>query len=612
MKFNLLRTRLTWLLLAALLLPILAACGGTAPAGTTTGEASVGASTGTTGGGTETSAAATTAASAEATTAASAEATTAASAEATTAASAATTGGTTDASYLTFGNSGEPDTLDTMNTTTGTALIVGQQMEENLVDFKPGTLELTESLATEWTANEDSTEWTFKLREGVKFHDGTDFNADAVVFNFQRLADPNFEFGFREQGNTFPIFPDIFGGFKGDPNSVWEDVQKVDDQTVKFIMNKPVPLLPNYMAASYFGISSPEAVKEGKEKYGTPSFGAVGTGPYKFQEWRPGESVTLQRNEDYWGEKAKSAGIVFRVLPDAPQRFTELQAGTVDFTYNLAPDTRETIQGGGDLKAVEVEPFNIAYLSLDMTAKPLDDVRVRQAIAYAIDKQAILDAFYGGVGTVANDFLPEGLQEFRATDLNPYEYDPEKAKQLLTEAGYPNGFDTMTLTDGTQTALELHYMPVSRPYYPTAKAVAEAYQTYLSDVGINVELKTEEWGVYLDNWDAGKKHGLVMLGWTGDYADPANFLFTHFGPGNVSEAGYENQELWDIMSQASSATTQEEAIRLWQQADKIINTDLPRIPIVHAPPVYAQRAEVTGWTPNPTGGELFSTIERGR
>jgi peptide/nickel transport system substrate-binding protein len=167
----------------------------------------------------------------------------------------------------------------------------------------------------------------------------------------------------------------------------------------------------------------------------------------------------------------------------------------------------------------------------------------------------------------------------------------------------------MTLPDGSEAPLELWYMPVSRPYYPAPQPVAEAYAAYLAAVGIDVELQTEDWGVYLDNWDAGTKYGLVMLGWTGDYADPNNFLFTHFGPGVVQQSGYENQEVFDLLSAAPAAPTQEEAAELFQQANVLINQDLPRMPVVHAPPVYAQKAEMEGWIPSPTGsGDEFATI----
>ena len=594
MSFLVHRKRLVALLLTlVLLIPMIAACGA--------GEATPTAGSSTTG-----NATATTGDAAAAPTEAPAAPTDAPAAP-TEAATAEPAAGAND-KYLVFGGSGEPDSLDSMDTTTGTALIVTRQIQECLLGFKPGTLEVVPELATEWTPNADATEWTFKLREGVKFHDGTPFNAEAVVFNFQRLFEPEFEFGFRAGGKKYSIVPDIFGGYAGEPNSAYKSIEAVDENTVKFTLTRPVPLLPNYLAASYFGISSPEAVKAGKEKYGTPEFGGVGTGPFKFDRWDAGQSVTLVRNEDYWGEKAKMPGVVVRFISEAPQRLAELEAGSVDFTINLTADSSDKIAASSDLKVVDLVPFNIAYLSLNMNNKPFDDVRVRQAVAYAIDKQEILDTAYNGVGSVADDFLPDGLADYRPADLEPYAYDPEKAKALLAEAGYPDGFSTMVLTDGSELPLELWYMPVSRPYYPDAKSVAELYAAQLSDVGIKVELKTEDWGVYLDNWDAGAKNGLVMLGWTGDYADPNNFLYTHFGPGNADEAGYTNEEVWKLLADAGAATSPEESVKLFQQAGKLINADLPRIPIVHAPPVLAAKKSLEGWVPNPTGGESFAPI----
>ena len=622
------RTSFAWLLLIALVLPILAACGGTPPT-TTAGtaaplaEATAPLTEVTTEPEVDVTEEATAeeAATEEATAeeAVTEEATATEEAAATEAATeTATEAGTAAAvavnpAYLVFGGSGEPDTLDSMNTTAGTALVVSQQIQERLLDFEPGGFELRPSLATEWSANADSTEWTFKLREGVQFHDGTPFNADAVVFNFNRLADPNFEFGFRaanegDPGNTFPIFPDIFGGFVGDPNTFWNGIEKVDENTVKIMLTRSVPLLPNYLAASYFGIASPDAIKQHGVKYGTPEAGAVGTGAFMFEEWRPGESVSLKRFDGYWGDEARMPGVAFRFITDQPQRQAELEAGTIDFTINLSPDARETIQNNTDLKIVDVQPFNMAYLSIDMTAKPLDDVRVRQAIAHALNKQEILDGLYAGVGQVAETFLPEALAWARPDNPEQYAYDVERAKALLAEAGYPDGFSTITLADGTEVPLELWYQPVARPYNPVGQQLGEVQAAQLADVGISVELKTEDWAVYLDNWDVGKKHGLVQLGWTGDYLDPNNFLFTHFGPGNEAEAGYKNQELWDLLARAGAAPTQEEAAALFKEAGMIINRDVPRIPIVHAPPVYAARQALQGWTPSPFGSEPFKDV----
>ncbi|NJO08120.1 MAG: hypothetical protein HC876_22860 [Chloroflexaceae bacterium] len=233
---------------------------------------------------------------------------------------------------------------------------------------------------------------------------------------------------------------------------------------------------------------------------------------------------------------------------------------------------------------------------------------MRQAIAHAIDREAILEGFYSGVGTIADDFLPDGLAWARPDDIVRYEYDPERARELLAEAGYPDGFSTMTLPDGSEAPLELWYMPVSRPYYPTPQPVAEVYATYLADIGIEVELKTEDWGVYLDNWDAGTKYGLVMLGWTGDYADPNNFLFTHFGPGVIPQSGYDNPAVFDLLAKASVAPSQDAAADLFKQAGTLLNEELPRLPIVHAPPVYGQKTALEGWVPSPTGGEPFNDI----
>lgn len=510
--------------------------------------------------------------------------------------------------FLVFGGSGEPDTLDSMNTTTGTSLIVTLQLEETLVTFAPGSLELIPALATSWEPNKDSTEWTFTLREGVTFHDGTDFNADAVVFNFQRISDPDFAYGFRTEGNTFHIFPYVFGGFAGEEGTIWKSVEAVDEHVVKFKLTQPTPLFPHYIAAAYFGISSPEAIKQNGVRYGTPDVGGVGTGPFKFLEWKPGQNVTLAVNENYWGEPAKMPGLVFRFIDDAAQRLAELQAGAVDFTINLNPDARETVARESDLALTPVEPFTVGYLALNMNNPPFDDVRVRQAVAYAIDKEAILEGFYGGNGTVAIDFLPDLLDWARSEGIDPYAYDPDRAKELLTEAGYPDGFSTMQLPDGTEAPVELWYMPASRPYFPTPRPIAEVIATYLSDVGIQVELKTEDWGVYIDNWESGHKNGMVMFGWIGDYGDPNNFLQSHFGSGNVVESGYDKPEVFDLLKKAGTATSQDEAAEHFKQAGSIINEDIPRIPIVHASPVYAQKKAVKGWVPGPVGIESFAPI----
>jgi len=604
---RILRIRFAWLLLAALLLPILAACG-EAPAGGGSGSEPVASAAGSTA---AEQPAASEAASEAAEASTDAAASTEASAAAETSAAASTEAGATTADtsqFLVFGNAGEPDSLDSMDTTSGQALVVTDQIEERLVNRVEGDVGTEPGLATEWTANEDSTEWTFTLREGVKFHDGSDFNADAVVFNFLRMADPDNEFAFRDAGKTYDAVGSLLGGDIGSEDTILAGVEKVDDMTVKFTMTRPFPLLPELISASYFGISCPDAVREAGANYGTPEGGACGTGPFIFESWTPGQNIVLVRNDEYWGEVAKMPGAVVRFIADAPARLAELQAGSIDFAQLLPPDARETLESDPNLKEPEVDPFNTAYVALNLNNKPFDDVRVRQAIAYAINKQEILDAFYGGVGTVATDFLPDGLAWARPDEFETYEYNPDRARELLAEAGFPDGFSTVTTPDGQEIELEFWYMPVSRPYFPTPQPVAEAIAAQLADVGINVTLKTEDWGVYLDNVDAGKKNGMWMLGWTGDYADPNNFLFTFFGPNAENEQGYRNDSLIETLSRAGSAASREEAAALFKQAGTIIAQDVPRIPIVHAPPVYGAKEALQGWEPSPFGHEPWNTI----
>ncbi len=607
MKASSIRLRLAWLLLVVLLLPIVAACGGQAPGTTQPEEPEVAEDVSPPPAESPEAAPSPEQVISDASPEASPEdgASPEASPEDDTGAVAPTTEDT--AQFLVYGNSGEPDSLDSMDTTSGQALVVTQQIEEPLVGRAEGEAGIQPLLATEWESNEDATEWTFTLREDVTFHDGEPFNADAVVFNFQRMAEPDFEFGYRDQGKTYAVFADIFGGFAGEEGSAWGGIEAVDEHTVEITMTRPFPLLPEVLSSSYFGISSPAAVQEAGADYGTPEVGGVGTGAFVFESWTPGQNIILVRNDDYWGEPARMPGAVVRFIADAPARLAELQAGSIDFATNIGTEARATLESDPNLKEVPVEPFNVAYIALNLNNPPLDDPLVRQAIAHAIDKQEILDAFYGGVGEVAHTFLPEALSWARPENIETYDFDPDRAQELLAEAGYPDGISTMTV-NGQEVPLEFWYMPVSRPYYPTPQPIAELFAAQLAAVGINVELKTEEWGTYLDNVDAGQKNGMWMLGWTGDYADPNNFLYVFFGPSAETQQGYQNQEVIDLLLQAGEAPTEEEAAPLFQEAQTLINEDLPRIPIVHSPPVYGAREGLEGWEPSPFGSEPWKTL----
>ncbi|EDX85700.1 Bacterial extracellular solute-binding protein, family 5 [Synechococcus sp. PCC 7335] len=502
---------------------------------------------------------------------------------------------------LVFGSVGQPVNLTPGDITDGNSIYVQQQIYNYLIGNEPGSTELAPELATEWSASEDGRTWTFNLREGVKFHDGTDFNAEAVVFNVNRWWDPEFEFGYRDAGALYEIWTDLFGGFKGDEASTLVDVRAVDELTVEFEIAEPFAAFPAAISSGYFGIASPTAVQAGTD-YGTPSGAAVGTGPFVFDSWISGDRVTLTKFEDYWEDgMPKVDQLVFSFVEDPAARLAQLRAGTLDFTVDLTPDQLTEIESDPNLEAVYRPSFNVGYLALNPSYEPLATKEVRQAIAQAINKPAIVDAFWGELGETDGHFVPPSLEDYRDSSIDDYEYSIEAAQEAIAEAGYPDGFD-----------LDMWYMPVSRPYFPNPKPIAEAFAAELSQIGINVNLQTKDWGAYLADRNVAPGFQSFMLGWTGDYGDPDNFLYAHFGPGATQDLGdYQNPELFDLLEQARINSDPAEREALYQQADALIFEEALRIPIVHSQPLLAKRAEVDGWEPSPFSSEPFVAVEKG-
>lgn len=502
---------------------------------------------------------------------------------------------------LVFGAGGQPVNLTPGNITDGNSIIVQKQIYNYLTGTAPGTTDPTPELATEWKASEDGRTWTFKLRQGVKFHDGTPFDAEAVVFNVNRWWDPEFEYGFRKEGNLFEIWTDLFGAFKGNKDSTLVSVKAVDASTVEFQLKEPFAAFPAAIGSGYFGIGSPTAMKEGKGSYGTPSGKAIGTGPFVFEEWRSGDRVTFSKYADYWEDGLPKADqLVMSFVEDPAARLAQLRAGTLDFTVDLTPDQLTELKSDSNLEAVFRPSLNVGYLALNPSYEPLSKVEVRQAIASAMNKPEIVKAFWGDLGETDGHFIPPSLKEYESPDVTDYKYDPKAAKAAIAAAGYPNGFP-----------LDLWYMPVSRPYFPNPKPIAEAFSSELSQIGIKVNLQTKDWGAYLKDRNTAPGFQSFMLGWTGDYGDPDNFLYAHFGPGSTQDLGdYKDPELFAVLDKARTASDKSEREDLYKQADALIFKAALRIPIVHSQPLLAQRASVKGWTPSPLGSEAFTTVEK--
>ncbi|MHA7580089.1 ABC transporter substrate-binding protein [Paenibacillus vandeheii] len=491
-----------------------------------------------------------------------------------------------------MGRGGDSVALDPAIVTDGESLKIGHQVFDSLLDYKEGGTEVVPGLAESWEISADGLKYDFKLKSGVKFHDGTDFNAEAVVFNFNRWSDPSSEYKF--EGDSFDYYDSMFGPEDG---RVIKEVKAIDETTVEFILNQPqAPFLQN-IAMTPFGIASPTAIREKKENFKSEP---VGTGPFVFKEWKRNDSITLEKNPNYWKEGLpKLNKVIVRSIPDNTARFNALQNGEIDIMEDLNPDDLSILEGNSELQKIERPPFNVSYIGFNFKKKPFDNVKVRQALNHAVNKQGIIDAFFAGQAQPAVNPMPPTLWGYNDS-IEDYAYDLEKAKALLAEAGYP---------DGLPDPVTFYAMPVSRPYMPDGKKVAEAIQADFEKIGVTVNIESPEWATYLDDAKAGEKDDIYMLGWTGDNGDPDNFLYTLLDkdaiPGN-NRSFYVNEELHTLLTSAQKETDQDKRADLYKQAQVIIKEDAPWIPLVHTTPILAGKANLKDFVPSPLGTESYA------
>ena len=533
---------------------------------------------------------------------------------------AAQTGGqeTTEApagGTLVFGTASDPVALDGALVSDGESLRVIQQIFETLVALEPGTTEPVPGLAQSWEPNEDGTVWTFALKPDVTFHDGTPFNAEAVCTNFDRWY--NFKGPFQNPSASY-YWQVVFGGFATHDNpdapeeSLYQSCEATDELTATITLSKPSATFIPALAQTSFAIASPDALTEFQADLGTVdadgifhpegTFGTehpVGTGPFMFESWTRGESLTIVRYEDYWGEPAHLDSVVFRPIADNAARLQALQAGDIQGYDLVEPQDIETINADSNLAIVDRPPFNVAYVGINVGTPPLDDPEVRKALAHGLDRQAVVDNFYAGRAEVAKNFMPPDLEGY-ADDVTEYPYDPDMAKQILTDAGYdlPVEIDFWYPTD------------VSRPYMPDPKRNFEAFAASLNESGFKVTPHSAVWSPdYLGRANEGKLP-VFLLGWTGDYGDADNFLGTFFQtPGaQFGTLKNPNQEVHDILAEAEAEPDQATRIGLYEEANRLIADWIPGVPYAHSSPALAFTANVQGFVPSPTTNESFATV----
>jgi peptide/nickel transport system substrate-binding protein len=542
---------------------------------------------------------------------------------------AGTEGGGGEGGTLVFASSADPVALDGILISDGESSRVIEQMFETLIDLKPGTTDLEPGLAESWEANSDGTAYTFHLRQGVKFQDGTDFNADAVCFNFNRWY--NFKGVFQNSAATY-YWQVVFGGFKtynpkadAPKGSLFKSCEAKDENTAVITLTKPSASFLAGLTLTPFAIASPTALQKYESDKGeidadgvfhaTGSYATqhpTGTGPFMFKSWTRGDKLVLVKNPNYWGANSDNPTgfngkgahldqLIFKPIADNAARLQALQTGEVQGFDLVEPQDIPTIQGDSNLQILDRPAFNVAYVGFNMSIPPTDDPKVRQAIAYGLDRQGVVDSFYGGRGEVAKEFMPPSLFGY-ADDVQEYTYDPEKAKQILQDAGYtlPVKIDFWYPTD------------VTRPYMPDPKRNFEAFSASLQKSGFKVVPHAAPWSPdYLGRSDSGNLGNAYLLGWTGDFGDPDDFIGVFFQTPQSQWGTTKNHELdpvMKILDQAETETDEAKRTELYQDANRQIMQILPGVPYAHTKPALAFTKNVSGYVPSPVDLQSFATV----
>lgn len=508
-----------------------------------------------------------------------------------------------------FGGAGDPDSLDPSISSDGETFRVTRQAFEALIEHEPGGTDFAPGLATKWSSNKEATEWTFDLKKDVKFHDGEDFNAEAVCANYDRWY--NWEGPYQSDVLSY-YWQKIFGGFakpeaKDAPESNYDGCEAKDEHTAVIKVKKATAQLPGGFSLQALSIHSPKAIKEyekqepkaggsgiNRPEYTQKAGTVAGTGPFKITEWNKGnKEVTLEKFDDYHDDKAKVSKLVFRTIDTEDGRRQALQAGNIQGYDLVAPADVKTLEKD-DFQVPVRDVFNIFYLAFtENSNKAFADKNVRKAISQAIDRKNIVDTQLPEGGKVADQFVPDTI-DGHSKNVEEIKHDPEAAKKLLADAGQEN------------LKVDFCYpTEVTRPYMPAPADIFQIMKKDLENVGITVNPKPMKWNPDYTEGTRDGKCPLYLLGWTGDFNDAYNFIGTWFA-GPLKEWGFRDDAVFDAVKTAGAEPDQKKRVKLYEKANEVIMDYLPGVPISASPPSIAFGKDVNPPRVSPLTQENFA------
>ena len=516
-------------------------------------------------------------------------------------------------STLVFAASSEPTSLDSPFISDGESLRATYQIYEGLIKQVPGTVTLAPGLATAWKSSNNGRTFTFTLRRGVTFHDGTAFNAAAVCANFNRWY--NFK-GAQANPSASYYYNAIFKGFKSKDRgkALYRSCAANGQYTAVVRLTRVYGPFLNVLTNGAFFMQSPAAMaRYGANKgrvtsdgvyvptgqWGVPGGNAVGTGPFKLVSWKIGDKIEFSRNDSYWGRRAGISRLIIRAIADNTARLQALQTGEIQGYDNVAPSDIRTITRNSKLKIANRPPFNVGYVGINQAEEPFNQLAVRKALAYALDRAGVVRSLYSGRGTVAKEFQPPSLLFGYSNNVPTYEYSPAKARAALTGAG-------LTLP----VEVEFIYpTDVTRPYMPDPKRNFQAFSASLENSGFKVTAKSAPWSPdYLGQVQAGEAGALFMLGWTGDYGDPTTFLDGIFA---AKQFGLENalgNRFYAMIAKAAAEANPAKRSAQYKAIHNFIMRNVLAVPYVHTRPALGFARNVQGFVASPVLNDSFASV----